>query len=359
MGGHFSAQMGGAQFQVKCILDELITKDKFEIYYLTPIYDPKFKPEGYKIIKVDGLLGLQKYSSIFELTSLYKLLKEIQPDVIYQRVLGSYTGLVAYYGKHNGCKVIYHISSDYNLVGLEERGHLSFNPFNYVEHWMGDYALRNVDYVVAQTKQQFEIYNKRYGRNVSMVVPNFHPLPPDNTILKDLDVIRVLWIANFKRVKQPELFVQLASELRYIKNVEFIMMGRPGSEKIYMNLHAKIKQVKNLSYIGEQSNAEVNDLLSCAHILVNTSIVEGFSNTFIQAWMRNVPVISLSVNPDGIFDDRSIGLCSGSYEQLKRDLLELISNKSRRDEMGECARRYAELNHSIENVQKLISLMEA
>ncbi len=56
-------------------------------------------------------------------------------------------------------------------------------------------------------------------------------------------------------------------------------------------------------FCGAISQQEVNAELANAHVLVNTSLYEGFPNTFIQAWMRRTVVVSLNVNPDGIFDE--------------------------------------------------------
>ena len=50
---------------------------------------------------------------------------------------------------------------------------------------------------------------------------------------------------------------------------------------------------------------ETNREISQAHVLVNTSLYEGFPNTFIQAWLRAVPTISLNVDPDGVIEGRA------------------------------------------------------
>ena len=85
----------------------------------------------------------------------------------------------------------------------------------------------------------------------------------------------VVWIGNFKLVKRPEVFVRLAEELRHLPEVRFAMAGRAGNERTHGELHAKIRALGNLEYLGELSHDQVNELLGRAHCLVNTSDVGG------------------------------------------------------------------------------------
>ena len=64
------------------------------------------------------------------------------------------------------------------------------------------------------------------------------------------------------------------------------------------------RQRRISSTAARLSQAEVNALLEHTDLLVNTSDYEGFSNTFIQAWMRRVPVVSLRVDPDRLLSPR-------------------------------------------------------
>ena len=65
-------------------------------------------------------------------------------------------------------------------------------------------------------------------------------------------------------------------------------------------------------------------MLARAHLFVNTSLFEGFANTFIQASMREAPVVSLHVNPDGVFDEGTVGVCAGSEERLVESVRTLV-----------------------------------
>ena len=122
---------------------------------------------------------------------------------------------------------------------------------------------------------------------------------------------------------------------------------------------AAIRATPNLEYVGEKSQEEVNELLAHAHVYVNTSQFEGFANTFIQAWMRDVAVVSLRVNPDGVFDREGVGIHAGSEEELARAVRSLIADASLRSGYVLRGQRYAARSHSMQNVQRLIQIIDA
>jgi glycosyltransferase involved in cell wall biosynthesis len=92
--------------------------------------------------------------------------------------------------------------------------------------------------------------------------------------------------------------------------------------------------------------------------VVNTSRVEGFPNTFIQAWARLVPVISLTVDPDGVIEKQRLGFRSGDFSQLVSHTRTLIRDQNLAEEMGRNGRLYGEKEHDLaENAHKLDQLL--
>ena len=350
--------MGGSQYQAKCLLDNIIPNDKFEIYYLTRNYDPKFHPEGYGIIKIADERGTGRYVSFFDVFKLLKLLYQIQPDIIYQRVACAYTGIAAYYARRNNCKMVWHISSDNDVLPLQKTNSLT-NGFRYIENKILKYGIRSSHHIIAQTNQQAEFLKKHYGRTPTEVVPNFHPMPQEK--INKTDPVKIVWVANFKPLKQPEYFIRLARDLIALgEKVECIMIGAPAHWDLswQRSLENEIHEIGHLTYLGARPLEEVNSILAKAHILVNTSLYEGFANTFIQAWMRKVPVVSLHANPDGVLDQNEIGFFSGTYEKMLEKVLKLIKKPALRDKMGERSQAYAFEKHSEKNIASLVEILK-
>jgi glycosyltransferase involved in cell wall biosynthesis len=130
----------------------------------------------------------------------------------------------------------------------------------------------------------------------------------------------VLWIGNFRPIKQPEVFISIANSF-VNRNIKFVMIGVQG-KYIYTDLP------KNLEMKGFLNNSEVVNYLRRSKVLINTSLTEGFSNTFLEAWINNVFVLSLNVNPDNLLNGR-LGMCTnGSMHLLSKKLDEIINNKS-------------------------------
>lgn len=355
---HWSAIMGGSQYQAKCLIETLLSLGEFDIYYLTRRYSPAFVPHGYRIIKIGDRRGLGRYVFFCDAFRLLNALHHIKPHVIYQRVGCSYTGIAAYYAKRNGCKMVWHIAHDRDVLPFQRRRSLA-DGHCYLEKRFLEYGVAQSEFVIAQTHEQGNYLLKHYNRRPTAVIYNFHPIPHEQ--INKQDPVKVVWVANFKPWKQPEQFIRLAKDLSGVDNeIQWSMIGAPPmpSSSWQRSLEARIRDVHSLSYLGARPIEVVNAMLSQCHIFVNTSLQEGFANTFIQAWMRKVPVVSLYCNPDHVFTHHSIGYCAGSYETLRQQVLELAHDPTLRAEMGERAREYAIREHSHSNLRRLISILK-
>ena len=348
LGNYWGQCQGGAELQAFYIEQEALRMGWTTSYCFlsneNPIED-KYTTTLWPIVqkKIWSKLGNIKYPYAID---YFLALKKMKPDIIYQRAGFSATGVAAYYAMHNKCKFIFHIAGDKDIESI---GLPWAHPHKTPGIMLMKYGIRKADKIIAQTKFQAEQLKKKYNRD-AIVIPNGHPIPED--CIKPKDEISVLWIANWKVVKQPEIFIDLVKQLKEKRNVRFIMLGRTDR---YEDLVAKAKE-NSVEVMGEVPHDQVNMLLSHAHVLVNTSQQEGFSNTFIQAWMRGVPVVSLQVDPDDILKNEKIGFCSGSFDQLVTDTSRMLEDTEMRKHMGMKARKYAIENHSLDNIKKIIEL---
>lgn len=226
-------------------------------------------------------------------------------------------------------------------------------PDTLIKDFLFPYNIKKADLIISQNREQQELCKKRYGQD-SVIVRSIHP-PVDKVIVKNNPPV-VCWIANARPVKQPELFLELIEGLQdlvQIQKIRFIMvLGR--NIQMYKNtaLMQRLKKYSSVEVLGQLTIDEANGVMEKSSILVNTSIYEGFSNTFIQAWLRETPVVSLNSDPDDIIKDYQIGFHSKTMDQLKNDVRYLIENPDVRTSMGKKARAYAEEHHHPDKIAK-------
>ena len=354
--GYYPINRGGSEYQSYLIAQEL--KKKYDVFYISVGHDDDkvFDEDGFRIYTM-------KAPSFFVFNNLYFLLKgkifqilqKEKPHVVYQRVCYSATGIASRYCKNHNSKMIWHIASKPDA----ERFQFKFSKtvlFNYVEKKFAEYGIKKRKYIIAQAEYQNELLKKNYGRSCDIILPNFHPNPKEK--IEKKKPVRVVWVSNIKRLKQPEIFVNLADMLRNDCKAEFVMIGRSDSHRVQRTFNERISKSKQVSYKGELRIEEVNRILAESHVLVNTSLYEGFPNTFIQAWMRKIPVISLNVDPDDMIKDNKIGFHSNTFEQMVTDTKTLIENNKLRKQMAERAQRIALEKFSMKNIEKVIDLIE-
>jgi glycosyltransferase involved in cell wall biosynthesis len=350
---------GGAQFQIACLLDALIPLQRYEIYYIARRVPTDFQPDGYQVVGLGGNRAVRWLGHLADAPALYRALRHIRPDVIYQRVACGYTGIAAHYARRHGARLIWHVSSDTDVIPERLRGGSNFIR-RFLEKRCIEFGIRRAHHVVAQSQSQARLLERNYGRIADTVIQNFHPGPCEK--IDKTAPVSVIWVANLKPLKQPEAFVRLAERLRDLVGVRFTMVGAPPAREgqaWYEGLMRSMRTAPNLEYLGQRTHGEVNELLARAHIFVNTSLHEGLPNTFIQAWMREVPVVSLHIDPDGVLGREAVGILAHTEERLAQAVRMLVTEPEKRAEYAARAREYAILRHSMQNAALLTQLIDS
>ncbi len=354
---YFPLSKGGAEYQTYLIAKSLDSK-YFDIFFLSFNRTNKslLKMDGYKIYSIATNRFLSKFGKPYFLyySKIKNILSYEKPDIVYRRMESSILGILCLLKKRLKFKLIWACASTNGLTKFRLHGLKSI--LNNFDELFRIYGIKNADKILVQTNEQKQILLKRFNRD-SIIFPNIHPTGNTASVKKRKN-IKILWIANFKQLKQPGYFIDLAEKLQNFTNTQFVMIGRLGKSKFHNNLNDRLKRVKNIEYRGELSLEDVQKTLAESHILINTSLYEGFSNTFIQAWMHKIPVISLNVDPDDMIKNNKIGFHSKTFGHLVKDTKTLIENNKLRTEIGERAQKFAVEKFSIKNIKTLIEIID-
>jgi glycosyltransferase involved in cell wall biosynthesis len=357
---HSAAHTGGAEYQIDRFIDVLSSMQRYEIYYLSSLVADDSRSERYQVVRVGKESRPPRFGYMSVALPLYRALQQIRPSAIYQRVACGFTGVCAYYARKHRAKLVWHVAHDSDVtprMSLDGR-----NPVrSFLEKRSVEYGIRRANCIVTQTTDQAALLERNYHRRADAIIPNFHPQPSE-TIDKSGQRV-VAWVAGIKSWKRPEVFLTLADSLRDLTDVRFVMIGADatgaGDQSWAQALLQRIRNTPNLQYLGARSQAEVNQLLARSHVFVNTSRYEGFPNTFIQAWMREVPVVSLHVDPDRLLEKHAIGIfCRDDETRLAEAVRRLISDSALRSRYALTAREYAMSRHSMANATGLAQLFD-
>jgi len=336
---------GGAERQMQLIAKELIKKELVDFHYLSRIQ--KSNQKRHEII--DGVnvhtLGTQinlsscnireKIYNFFNFTDLlifFKYIKKLDYDIFHLRSIDITVGLWAFFAKMIKRKKFVFTSP--TIENLD---------FGRLNKKIYEYGIKKADIVIALTEDMKKTLNQNYCVN-SVIIKSGHPVPKE-PFKKDYPPT-VLWISRLINYKRPELFLHIAKELKDL-NIKFLLIG-PGNYKKKKIIKLSEEQ-RNFTFIPSVPSGKDNYYYERASIFVNTSIFEGFPNTFIQSWLRETPVVSLDVDPDCDICKNGLGYhAKGDINSLINKIKNLVENPLKLKEMGKICRRYAIKNHDIE-----------
>lgn len=208
--------------------------------------------------------------------------------------------------------------------------------------WLYPLGLRLADAIVCQTREHLEALRSRYGRRGVLIRTGHHLVRPASQ-----DRNTVLWVGRGHPLKQPEMFLALAERLPQERCVLVIMRDDAQSD-LLRSVRDRAAELPNVTIHENVPLSEAGRLFERAKLFVNTSTYEGFPNTFVQAALQGVPILSWRVDPDEVLTRQGIGVCAqGSFDRLVSSAQQLCVSADMRVEIGRRAVEYAGEYHDL------------
>jgi glycosyltransferase involved in cell wall biosynthesis len=244
-------------------------------------------------------------------TGMWAALARADADLYYTSCAGMHVGLVALFCRRHRKRFVFRTASDTDCDGSR-----LLVPFAR-DRWLYAHGLRRADAVLVQSAAQREALARNYGlagRVAGMLVES-----PPPVAARDIDV---LWVSNIRRVKRPDRILDLAEELPELK-IHMVGGPLPGEEDLFEEVRDRAAAKGNLTFHGRVPYPDASDLYGRARILVNTSDVEGFPNSYLQAWIRGVPVVTL-IDPDRTIEREGLGVAVSAVAQIPAAVRRLL-----------------------------------
>ena len=227
-----------------------------------------------------------------------------------------------------------------------------------VPNWRGkklyEYGLRHADLVLAQNSEQQLLLQQNYARP-STLVASLVDFDPHHVPLAERN-IDMLWVGNLRQVKRPDLALELASAAPDLQ-LQIIGGTQPGEEGYYQQMQRQAQSLANVVFQGLQPYATVNAHMARARVHVNTSDIEGFPNTFLQAWARGTPVVSF-FDPGGVVAEQRLGFIVRTVAEMRDAVTRLLGDTALWQEYSERCRAYVSRRHGDAAVDAYVAALE-
>ncbi len=236
-------------------------------------------------------------------TGLWSALERAGAELYYTSCAGMQVGLLALFCRRFRKRFVFRAASDSDC----DPSRLLVRYAR--DRWLYGYGLRRADAILVQSAFQADTLKRCYGlagRVAGMLVEK-----PAPTADRDIDV---LWVGNIRRVKRPDRMLELARGLPHRK-IHMAGGPLPGDAALFQEVRHAAAACANVTFHGRLSYWEANNLYDRARVLVNTSDVEGFPNSYLQAWVRGVPVVTL-IDPDSVIEREGLGVAARSSNQI-------------------------------------------
>jgi len=268
-------------------------------------------------------------------------IKHYNPDIILQNGVSNITFMGSIVSKILGKTFIYRVASD-RSVDERIRKHLNIKGYNIFKM-----ALKNTDIFLSQNEYQYTTLKQKFPDKKNIVIyPPFN-LKNDMMNINESRRSYIAWMGNFRYEKNIAALVPIA---KILPDVNFKVTGKPSSEMDKASLDAveELKILQNVEFVGYIKKTEILPFVSKSIALLNTSYLEGFPTTFLEAWACGTPVITTkNANPDFLITKHKLGNVANSYDELPIIIKNLVDSEPNNDLRIRC-REYVKQYHNPE-----------
>lgn len=272
-------------------------------------------------------------------TSLLSALRAADAAVYYHNCAEYVTGQVALWCRAHGRRFVYSAASnadcDARLPFLTKRR----------ERILYKMGLRRADRIVVQTETQKQLMKASFGLDaVTIPMPCSAMGAPASPEPRDRGRRhRLVWIGRICAVKRVELFLDVADRC---PDLRFDLVGPSDGTSYARGVLARAERMPNVQVHGALAHTAVLEVLDETLCLCCTSAIEGFPNTFIEAWSRAVPTLS-TFDPDGVIRRHRLGAIAMDADGLSVRLRALLTEREW-EHTSRNARQYYRDTHTVE-----------
>ena len=251
----------------------------------------------------------------YRFPSLYNSIKASSATHVIHQNASLLTGIIALICFLLNKKFIYRVGSD---VDTDNR--LKSKPvLTYLSLIL---ALKISNTIFCQNNYQLSNLKSRYAHK--NIVKIYNPLVVKK-VKKSVKRNHISWIGNFREVKNlPELY----NVAKQMPDFDFKVAGtnlEKRNQKIN-EIVRKLNLLPNVTLLGYLNRKEIVSLLESSYCLLNTSLYEGFSNTFLESLSSGTPIVTTkNVNPDYIISENRLGEVANRYSEIPNIITKLIN----------------------------------
>ncbi|MBZ5500373.1 MAG: glycosyltransferase [Acidobacteriia bacterium] len=258
------------------------------------------------------------YTITQEMISIYD---EVDADIYVVPGNSQFSGEAAFYCRQRGKKYVFLSGSDYDYSPEYKTSPDQYDMYS-VPHALKLYAIENAALHIVQNERQANLLRDEYGRS-SVIIKNpidLKPLFPRNATART-----ILWVGKSdERTKRPSMMLELA---RQLPQYRFVMVMTFTVKETHDRCIKEASTLSNVTLLERIPFSQIERFFADARLHVNTSTVEGFPNTFLQAAKYGVPTLSIQVDPGEMLSKYGCGLvCAGDFEQLRDKVQTAMTN---------------------------------
>ena len=342
--------MGGAEVQATKLAHALKAKGLRVAHVVYPVPEPRLVDAGSPtLVERPNWQGFGARGQLAETRAIWRAFENADAEAYIVRGSGGHVIPAGAFCRVRNRRFVFSSSSELDFdFARPDRNRRMLQIYKA--------SLRLAARLALQTEEQRKLAMRALPHSDPVVIPSFAEPAPSTNGTGDY----YLWADRLVEYKQPDRYLELAEAL---PQARFRMVAcqmaetAPGMEE---RIQAAAARLPNVELLPPRPRSELLAEMQNAVALVKTSRVEGMPNTFLEAWARGVPVLSLNVDPDAKIANNDIGVAAGgSMERLIDAADGLWRDRELRTAMGDRARRFIEDVHSPEAVaRRWVALLE-